>query len=162
MAYNGQMVISKKASNSWLSSSTKALVLVSSRRRHTRFDCDWSSDVCSSDLETHARLGDSGPAVPVAPGQRNAEVGHQRPTVVQQHVVGLDVAVDHAMAMGVIERAGNLDGDPDGVRDGKLDFPGEAATERFALDVRHDVEHGAIDLPGIEQGEDVGMLQVGG
>src|SRR2546430_9290672 len=30
-----------------------ALVLFfffSSRRRHTRFDCDWSSDVCSSDL----------------------------------------------------------------------------------------------------------------
>src|SRR2546427_513375 len=27
----------------------------SSRRRHTRFDCDWSSDVCSSDLPV-ARL----------------------------------------------------------------------------------------------------------
>src|SRR5690242_20762149 len=27
----------------------------SSRRRHTRLTCDWSSDVCSSDLE---RLGD--------------------------------------------------------------------------------------------------------
>src|SRR5205085_5532196 len=26
----------------------------SSRRRHTRFDCDWSSDVCSSDLESFA------------------------------------------------------------------------------------------------------------
>src|SRR2546430_9732227 len=26
----------------------------SSRRRHTRFDCDWSSDVCSSDL--HRRV----------------------------------------------------------------------------------------------------------
>src|SRR2546427_3888912 len=25
----------------------------SSRRRHTRFDCDWSSDVCSSDLSLH-------------------------------------------------------------------------------------------------------------
>src|SRR2546430_5849479 len=25
----------------------------SSRRRHTRFDCDWSSDVCSSDLVWH-------------------------------------------------------------------------------------------------------------
>src|SRR2546430_1923110 len=24
-------------------------LFVSSRRRHTRFDCDWSSDVCSSD-----------------------------------------------------------------------------------------------------------------
>src|SRR5688572_5861642 len=28
----------------------------SSRRRHTRFDCDWSSDVCSSDLMQAARL----------------------------------------------------------------------------------------------------------
>src|SRR3989475_6847707 len=26
----------------------------SSRRRHTRFDCDWSSDVCSSDLRPTA------------------------------------------------------------------------------------------------------------
>src|SRR2546430_5127831 len=26
----------------------------SSRRRHPRFDCDWSSDVCSSDLIVHA------------------------------------------------------------------------------------------------------------
>src|SRR5256886_15780312 len=27
----------------------------SSRRRHTRFDCDWSSDVCSSDLNSLGR-----------------------------------------------------------------------------------------------------------
>src|SRR2546430_10247048 len=27
----------------------------SSRRRHTRFDCDWSSDVCSSDLVVNNR-----------------------------------------------------------------------------------------------------------
>src|SRR4029434_11176553 len=26
----------------------------SSRRRHTRFKCDWSSDVCSSDLKVQA------------------------------------------------------------------------------------------------------------
>src|SRR2546430_16630424 len=36
----------------------------SSRRRHTRFDCDWSSDVCSSDLSRMeaqpAGLADSG------------------------------------------------------------------------------------------------------
>src|SRR2546430_13080906 len=30
----------------------------SSRRRHTRFDCDWSSDVCSSDLPASATSGD--------------------------------------------------------------------------------------------------------
>src|SRR2546430_6219191 len=28
----------------------------SSRRRHTRFDCDWSSDVCSSDLYDNRKL----------------------------------------------------------------------------------------------------------
>src|SRR5688572_3341262 len=29
----------------------------SSRRRHTRFDCDWSSDVCSSDLGGYQLVG---------------------------------------------------------------------------------------------------------
>src|SRR5205085_8650437 len=33
----------------------------SSRRRHTRFDCDWSSDVCSSDLVL-ALVSDRAPA----------------------------------------------------------------------------------------------------
>src|SRR5688572_20092247 len=33
----------------------------SSRRRHTRFDCDWSSDVCSSDLLKEARLTTADP-----------------------------------------------------------------------------------------------------
>src|SRR2546430_7091889 len=45
---------------------------LSSRRRHTRFDCDWSSDVCSSDLvsgapfdslNVGAHVGDAGAAV---------------------------------------------------------------------------------------------------
>src|SRR5256886_5004227 len=31
----------------------------SSRRRHTRFDCDWSSDVCSSDLWQWSKTGSS-------------------------------------------------------------------------------------------------------
>src|SRR5256886_3186001 len=30
----------------------------SSRRRHTRFDCDWSSDVCSSDLGAKRVIGE--------------------------------------------------------------------------------------------------------
>src|SRR5260370_39889613 len=32
------------------------LFFFSSRRRHTRFKCDWSSDVCSSDLRTHVEI----------------------------------------------------------------------------------------------------------
>src|SRR5260370_226779 len=32
--------------------STAVFFFFSSRRRHTRFKCDWSSDVCSSDLHS--------------------------------------------------------------------------------------------------------------
>src|SRR5256886_13716875 len=47
--------LAKKIESLWY------FVFFSSRRRHTRFDCDWSSDVCSSDLDglqqcaTHGR-----------------------------------------------------------------------------------------------------------
>src|SRR2546430_15439365 len=47
----------------------------SSRGRHTRFDCDWSSDVCSSDLRRDRALdGAQSPdrSVLVAPLQRAA------------------------------------------------------------------------------------------
>src|SRR5256886_7383619 len=46
----------------------------SSRRRHTRFDCDWSSDVCSSDLEVrYDGVGVSGSALlDLLPGLRLA------------------------------------------------------------------------------------------
>src|SRR2546430_14737162 len=50
----------------------------SSRRRHTIFDCDWSSDVCSSDLVVPAGpvLLLEGRAVVVLPPAR--ALGHQR------------------------------------------------------------------------------------
>src|SRR5688572_32256232 len=46
----------------------------SSRRRHTRFDCDWSSDVCSSDL-----LLEQGVAflrVPLTPAEFGVQPGN--------------------------------------------------------------------------------------
>src|SRR2546430_12578559 len=51
------------------------LFFFSSRRRHTRLDCDWSSDVCSSDLEGD-RVGDVGlrpPAVAAVFGRAVAD-----------------------------------------------------------------------------------------
>src|SRR2546430_6993633 len=42
----------------------------SSRRRHTRFDCDWSSDVCSSDLFRYLDL-------PAVDGQPDAAEDEQ-------------------------------------------------------------------------------------
>src|SRR3989475_8059640 len=35
----------------------RVVFFFSSRRRHTRFDCDWSSDVCSSDLNAYQKVG---------------------------------------------------------------------------------------------------------
>src|SRR2546430_3231228 len=45
----------------------------SSRRRHTRFDCDWSSDVCSSDLLLNNRY--STPNTPAVRSGSNAAGG---------------------------------------------------------------------------------------
>src|SRR5256886_9112156 len=46
-----------------------AVFFFSSRRRHTRFDCDWSSDVCSSDL------GQAAYALVLAPKDHRSLVG---------------------------------------------------------------------------------------
>src|SRR2546430_15273198 len=59
----------------------------SSRRRHTRFDCDWSSDVCSSDLRVArpARRGEAGTRAPVD----RASVAGDRKSVVEGKSVDL-------------------------------------------------------------------------
>src|SRR2546430_3501745 len=45
---------SRVAVGIYLESAHRLCFFFSSRRRHTRFDCDWSSDVCSSDLVASA------------------------------------------------------------------------------------------------------------
>src|SRR2546430_13846525 len=55
----------------------------SSRRRHTRFDCDWSSDVCSSDL---------GP-VSVGGYQTLRRTDVVSPPPVTGSIVGMDVRI---------------------------------------------------------------------
>src|SRR2546427_10530665 len=47
----------------------------SSRRRHTRFDCDWSSDVCSSDLSAATATVAVAALGPAAAIGRGAPVG---------------------------------------------------------------------------------------
>src|SRR5256885_13097288 len=60
-----------KASHSF--SNLLLVFFISSRRRHTRFQGDWSSDVCSSDLEYRCRAGDHIVRVDVGDGK----VAHQ-------------------------------------------------------------------------------------
>src|SRR2546430_601904 len=54
----------------------------SSRRRHTRFDCDWSSDVCSSDLGAPERVDavilDGPPSFELAPADEDVPFEHLR------------------------------------------------------------------------------------
>src|SRR2546430_11037776 len=44
------VAVSHRSCKSSPSNCCPVLFFFSSRRRHTRFDCDWSSDVCSSHL----------------------------------------------------------------------------------------------------------------
>src|SRR5256886_7268771 len=62
----------------------------SSRRRHTRFDCDWSSDVCSSDLGT-VIWQDPPPGVSAPAGLRVTLVSSDGPPKIPvPDVTGLD------------------------------------------------------------------------
>src|SRR2546430_6062036 len=67
----------------------------SSRRRHTRFDCDWSSDVCSSDLGVVLDHGVTiGPACEVKRSivMASSNVAHQ--SFVGDSLIGSDVNIE--------------------------------------------------------------------
>jgi hypothetical protein len=56
----------------------------------------------------------------------------------------------------------DLGGDEERVVDRKLGLALEPCAKRLPFDVGHDVEHRALDGAGIEQRENVRMLQLGG
>src|SRR2546430_9052659 len=55
-------------------SANDVLFFFSSRRRHTRFDCDWSSDVCSSDLGEKCEDRTSGPRCEEVSGAEKIQI----------------------------------------------------------------------------------------
>src|SRR5260370_26215388 len=71
------------------------LFFFSSRRRHTRFKCDWSSDVCSSDLE----WAEGQPLADVVPRS-----GPLAPALVADLVRQLAAALAAAHQAGIIHR----------------------------------------------------------
>jgi hypothetical protein len=86
----------------------------------------------------------------------------QRLAVVQQDVLGLDVAMDHVVAVRVVQRRGDFGCDPERVADGKLLFPGDAVAQGLPLDEGHHVEQIRFRLARVEQRQDVRVLEVGG
>src|SRR5882762_4642805 len=78
----------------------------SSRRRHTRFKCDWSSDVCSSDLNLDV----------VAQAKAGGETAIDLPFVLckKAELLAVDVEVAHCrhtdlQAVGIGARVGAVE-----------------------------------------------------
>ncbi len=112
--------------------------------------------------DADAGLGQPDSAFADAPDKRYAEVGDQSAAVVEQNVVRLDVAMDHAAPVGILQPGGDFSRDPDRLRHRQLGFALEPGAERLTLHVGHDVEDRVQDLARIEQRKDVGMLEIGG
>src|SRR5205085_8444256 len=93
----------------------------SSRRRHTRFDCDWSSDVCSSDLSWAARDLHDGPPIASRPARSQARAQPSRIWAGGASDVG-------ELGPAALQEAafGGVDGEGDGAVVGCLGRPGVA------------------------------------
>ena len=80
----------------------------------------------------------------------------------EEDVLGLDVAVDDPLRVGIGERRGHLAEQPDRVGDRQLARSRQARTERFAFDQGHGVVRQAVGLASGEQRDDVRMLKSSG
>src|SRR5256886_9226980 len=94
VANEAQFVVPCKSALSLDSVLCGILFFFSSRRRHTRFDCDWSSDVCSSDLAHVAHVAAAGyvadqsrhlASAERAPFVKEAAINHIASAVTQHH-----------------------------------------------------------------------------
>ena len=92
-------------------------------------------------------------------GARDAEIGDQRLTVLQQDVLRLDVAVDDSLLVRVLERRGDLICDPQRVGQRELPLAFETLVDRLAGDERHHVIEMPLVLAEVVDREDVGVTE---
>src|SRR5881394_3691822 len=105
--------------------------------------------------EGEAMVADFGIALAVT----EAEIGDHRFTFVNQNIRRLDVAMNHAALVRVLERAGDLPGDGHRFFDAELLLAIELGPERFAPHEGLDVPQELIGLAGVDQREDVRMIE---
>ena len=92
----------------------------------------------------------------------DAEVGDDRLTLLEQDVLGLDVAVDHVEPVGVGQRAGHGSGDTERHVHRQRPLAGQPVAQALAARVRHDEVEQAVAFAGVVQRQDLGMGQAGG
>ncbi len=92
---------------------------------------------------------------------RDPEVRDHCHALVQQDVLGLDVAVDHTVAVRVVQGRGDLPRQLRGVFDREPAFTVQANAQRLALHHRHHVIEEPVGLARIVQRQDVRMIEPG-
>jgi hypothetical protein len=95
-------------------------------------------------------------------GDRDPKIGHERSSLVQQDVLGLDVAMDDAVPMRVVEGARDFGCDAHGVAYWKPWLSRNSLSQRLAVHERHHVKQRAVGLSRVEERQDVRMLQLRG
>ena len=122
-----------------------------------------------------ADTGEHGLRRGIAHGARHAEVDDEGVLVGDEDVVGLDVAMDDAGAVGLGEGVGDLAKPAHRQRNGDRPLAVDAFPEGLAIDQGHDVveqrsfarqddrpAQDDSDLAAIDEAEDVGVLELGG
>ncbi len=109
-----------------------------------------------------AERGERAAARGRAHGLGDAEVGYDRVLSREQHVVGLDIAMHHALGVGVRQRVHDVPEDAHRLPDRELALASELGAQRLAGDEWHDVVEQAEGGTRGEQLHDVGVLQRGG
>jgi hypothetical protein len=91
------------------------------------------------------------------------EVGQHRVAVLlEQDVLGLDVAVDDPAPVGMLQPGRHPGDDAEGRLDRQLDLALEAVAQGLPLHVRHRVVHDAVGHARVEDREDVRVGEAGG
>src|SRR5215216_4800788 len=79
----------------------------------------------------------------------------------EQDIFRLDVPVNHAVLMGVMESIGDLAGNADSIVERELLLTSHSGSQRLALDIRHGEPEVPTALARLVDAQDVGMLQPG-
>ena len=111
--------------------------------------------------EREPGLGESVPAC-FPHSECNAEVRQHRLALVEQNILRLQVPMNYPMLVGMLQRTRHLLRDRQGFVYAELLLPLQFLAERLTSDEGNDVPEEAVALAGVDEGEDVRMIEFGG